>query len=196
MMNEPVTRPSLLLRLRDARDAEAWSMFVEVYLPLVYHYLRRHGLQDADAADVAQEVLRSVAGAMPGFAYDTARGSFRGWLLTATRRRAAAWHKRQNRRHEQAAGSAVAEWADDKAQHAEERQWEEEFQHCLLAAAAERVRKQVEPQTWEAFHRTSFDGLPAAEVAASLGMTVGAVYVARSRVTGRLKQELALLSDE
>ena len=82
MTESPVTRASLLLRLRDPRDVEAWGEFVEVYGPLVYDYGRRHGLQDADAADLTQEVLRAVAWSAGEFRYDPSRGMFRSWLFT------------------------------------------------------------------------------------------------------------------
>src|SRR2546421_5874988 len=78
------TRPSLLIRIRDAGDREAWQQFVALYAPLIYGLARHRGLQDADAADVTQEVLRAVANAAPGFDFDPERGSFRGWLYTVT----------------------------------------------------------------------------------------------------------------
>jgi RNA polymerase sigma-70 factor (ECF subfamily) len=85
MADSPTTRPSLLVRIRDPQDSQAWTQFVEVYAPLVYGFARKHGLQDADAADVTQDVLRAVAGAAGRLEYDPQRGSFRGWLLTIVR---------------------------------------------------------------------------------------------------------------
>src|SRR3954452_21808877 len=85
MTQSDATRPSLLVRIRDARDREAWGQFVEIYAPLVYDLARRRGLQDADAADLTQEVLRSVSSAIGRLDYDPARGTFRGWLFTVTR---------------------------------------------------------------------------------------------------------------
>src|SRR5262245_52328481 len=82
MTESPSTRLTLLGRIRDLRDAQAWAEFVDLYAPLVYGLARRHGFQDADAADLTQDVLRAVVGAAPTFAYDPARGSFRGWLFT------------------------------------------------------------------------------------------------------------------
>ena len=90
MDNEPTTQASLLLRLRDQQDDAAWTRFVDVYGPLVFRYAQRRGFQDADAADLTQDVLQSVARAMRSFQYDQTRGSFRGWLFTATRR---AWQR-------------------------------------------------------------------------------------------------------
>src|SRR3974390_2464094 len=85
MQESPVTRASLLVRLREGHDADAWQEFVRLYAPVVYGYARKRGLQDADAADLMQDVLRSVAGAATRLAYDPRRGSFRGWLFTVTR---------------------------------------------------------------------------------------------------------------
>src|SRR5437762_5041573 len=87
MDESPLTRPSLLVRIRDPRDAEAWSQFVDVYAPLVYGYARKRGLQDADAADLTQEVLRAVAAAIGRLDYDPQRGSFCGWLFTLAHHR-------------------------------------------------------------------------------------------------------------
>ena len=87
MTEPPPTRPSLLVRLRDARDAQAWAQFVQVYAPLVYGFARRQGLQDADAADLTQEVLHTVARSISRLDYDPRRGSFRGWLFTVVRTR-------------------------------------------------------------------------------------------------------------
>src|SRR6516165_5686853 len=85
MGETPNTRPSLLVRLRDARDDEAWAQFVEVYAPLIYGFARKQGLQDADAADLTQDVLQVVARTVRGFEYDRQQGSFRGWLFTVVR---------------------------------------------------------------------------------------------------------------
>src|SRR3954466_1296013 len=87
MADAPPTRPSLLVRLRDASDHRAWSEFAAVYAPLIHGFARKHGLQDHDAADLTQEVLARVARAVRGLAYDPRRGSFRGWLFTIVHRK-------------------------------------------------------------------------------------------------------------
>ena len=82
MKDAPITRASLLLRVRDAKDEAAWVQFVQIYTPLIYGYCRSRGLQESDAADVTQEVMRAVARAIARFEYDPQRGKFRNWLLT------------------------------------------------------------------------------------------------------------------
>jgi len=82
MNDSHMTRPSLLVRIRDLKDGQAWSQFVKIYSPLIYRYARRCGLQDADAADVTQEVLRKVSRSIGQFEYDRQKGSFRGWLIS------------------------------------------------------------------------------------------------------------------
>ena len=87
MPHVPPTQPSLLVRLKDAHDREAWERFVDLYAPLVYAFVRKRGLQDADAADLTQDVLRQVASAAKSLIYDPRRGSFRAWLFTVVRNR-------------------------------------------------------------------------------------------------------------
>src|SRR4051812_19410265 len=98
MAEIPPTRASLLLRLRDPQDEAAWREFIELYAPLIYGYARKQGLQDADAADVSQDVLRDVATAVGRLEYDPRRGAFRNWLFTVVRRKLANWWQAQSRR--------------------------------------------------------------------------------------------------
>src|SRR5438477_2160410 len=85
MPEAPPTRQSLLVRLRDLQDRQAWGQFVDVYAPPIYGYARKRGLQDADAADLTQACLRQVAAHVGSFEYDPRRGTFRGWLFTLVR---------------------------------------------------------------------------------------------------------------
>jgi len=197
MSDSPTTRASLLLRLRDARDARAWGEFVEVYGPLVYRFARKHSLQDADAADLTQDILRAFAGAAGEFCYDPNRGSFRGWLFTVAR------NKLRNflaspRRREQGAGDTQAQirLANVAADDGEEEAWDREYQQRVFAWAADRVRKTVQDTTWQAFWRTAVEAQSGQQVAADLGMTVAAVYLAKSRVMARLKEQIGQLEPE
>src|SRR5438067_13664602 len=97
MAEIPPTRVSLLVRLRDPQDGAAWAQFVDLYAPLVFGYARKAGLQDADAADLSQDVLGAVAGAVQRLEYDPRRGAFRGWLFTIVRRRLSKWRRAARR---------------------------------------------------------------------------------------------------
>jgi RNA polymerase sigma-70 factor (ECF subfamily) len=196
MPETPATRPSLLVRLRDPRDGQAWELFVRIYAPLIYGLARRHGLQDADAADLTQEVLRTVARALPDFEYDPARGRFQNWLYAVVRTRLSNFLQARRARPDQGRGDTVAlEEIESNAGLAVE-WWEQEYRRQLFARAVDRVRPAVEPRTWEAFQRTAVDGLPALHVARDLGMSVAAVYMARCRVLARLRDVVRQLEEE
>src|SRR5438105_3728019 len=78
------TRVTLLDRLKDWQDP-GWQEFFDTYWKLIYGVARQSALNDAEAQDVVQETMASVARHMPGFAYDPTIGSFKGWLLNMTR---------------------------------------------------------------------------------------------------------------
>jgi RNA polymerase sigma-70 factor (ECF subfamily) len=190
MAELPPTRPSLLIRIRDARDAEAWEQFVQVYAPLIYDYARRRGLQDADAADLAQDVLRAVATSAGRLEYDPARGTFRGWLFTVAHHKLHDLIARQRRPGRGQGDSAAQKLLEQQPARAEQDAWEQEYERRLFAWAAEQVRGNFEDSTWHAFWQTAVEGKSPRVVAESLGLTVGAVYIAKSRVQARLKQRI------
>lgn len=189
MADSPDTRASLLVRLRDPGDGPAWERFVEVYAPLIYGFARKQGLQDADAADLTQDVLRAVAGAVQRLDYDPARGSFRGWLFTVVRNDLRTFLDRQRRQVRGTGDTAAHELlAEQPAADDAEDRWNRDYQRRLFAWAADQVRPTVEEASWRAFWLTSVDGRPAKDVAAELGLTVAAVYMAKSRIKSRLRE--------
>lgn len=197
MGEAPNTRPSLLVRLRDARDNEAWAQFVEVYAPLIYGFARKQGLQDADAADLTQDSLRVVSEAIKKLEYDPRRGTFRSWLFTVVRNQLFRLRARQARPGKGSGDSAAQEQLQQvPSADNDSALWDEEYRRRQLVWAAERVRPQVQETTWQAFWRTAVQGESGQEVAAALGMTVAAVYLARSRVMVRLKEQVRLLQDD
>jgi RNA polymerase sigma-70 factor (ECF subfamily) len=195
MTEPPSTRASLLVRLRDAGDQEAWRQFVGLYGPLIYRYGRRHRLQDADAADLTQEVLRAVSVSVGRLDYDPSRGSFRGWLFTLAHHKLCDFLTRARQR-ERGSGSDQTDELLHELPAPEEDAWNQEYEQQLFAWAAERARGEFTDTTWQAFWRTAVDGRPAAEVAAELGLTVGAVYIAKSRVQARLKRLVQQVREE
>jgi RNA polymerase sigma-70 factor (ECF subfamily) len=189
MAKIPPTRASLLVRLREPRDEAAWREFVERYGPVVYGYARKQGLQDADAADLSQDVLAAVAGAVGRLEYDPARGSFRNWLFTIVRRKLANW-RAARRGRAQGSGDSATDLVLESvpARPPAETDWEAEWEDRLFAWACTQVRREVTDVTWQAFWRTAIDGQAGKDAAAGLGLSVTAVYSARSRVQARLKE--------
>jgi len=186
MGDEPATSPSLLIRLRDRGDRPAWSQFVDIYQPLIRGFARKQGLQEADAADLTQEVLRAVSGAVGRFDYDPGRGSFHGWVYTLAHRKLCDFLTRRQRQ-EQGSGDTATQGLLGDLPAPEEEQWERDYERRVFVWAAEQVRAEFREATWQAFWQTAVEGRPAAEVAEALAMSVGAVYIAKSRVQARLK---------
>jgi RNA polymerase sigma-70 factor (ECF subfamily) len=189
MAEMPVTRASLLARLHDPQDGDAWRQFVDLYAPLVYGYARRQGLQDADAADLSQDVLAAVAAAVGRLEYDPDRGAFRNWLFTVVRRKLS--NRRRAARSRPGGGNGAPNWQfleQWPARDGAEAEWEAEWQRRLFAWACEQIRPGVTDTTWQAFWQTAVEDRAGREVAADLGLSVAAVYRARSRVLARLKQ--------
>jgi RNA polymerase sigma-70 factor (ECF subfamily) len=194
----PPTRPSLLVRLRDHRDRLAWAEFVELYAPVVFGFARKQGLQDADAADLTQDVFRSVARAMGRFDYRPGEGGFRVWLFQVARNHLRSFLRRAVRQA-RFAGTDADSLALDELPAAEELLediWEREWRREVFAQACRVVRPQVRPATWEAFHRTAVRGEPGADVAEDLGISLAAVYLARGRVFARLREYVENLERE
>ena len=190
------TRASLLFRLRDARNAEAWEQFAAIYSPIIFGFCRNQGLQDADAADVTQEVMRAVARSMEKFEYDRQRGKFRNWLLTVTRSKLSNFFGSRQRQHEPRGNTAIQDLLDREPSLAVQSSWDTEYHGRLFHWAAKQLRPTIQESTWQAFWRTTIADEDASKVAAELNLSVGAVYVAKSRVLARLKQKIQEVDEE
>jgi len=182
---------SLLERLRQPSDSAAWDRFVELYTPLLFYWGRRAGLQSADAADLVQDVFEVLLRKLPEFQYDRQK-SFRSWLRTVTMNK---WKERARRRTEHAVGGSGVAPLEPAIPDGAEQFWETEYHRHLAARALDVMHTQFEPATWQACWESVVNDRPAAEIAAELGLTVNAVYLARSRVLRRLRQDLADLWD-
>jgi RNA polymerase sigma-70 factor (ECF subfamily) len=189
MTSTPTTRASLLLRLRDPQDHQAWVEFVALYEPVAYRLLRRRGLQDADARDVMQELFLAVSRSIDRWDPARERGSFRGWLQRVTRNLVINWLKRSERRVLATGDSDVQAMLDllPADSEAETVEFDHELRRALFQRAAQQVRAEVQPATWQAFWETAVVGTSPAETARKLGMEVGAIRVAKCRVLARLR---------
>jgi RNA polymerase sigma-70 factor (ECF subfamily) len=192
MAESPETRPSLLVRIRDLRDQRAWSEFVAIYSALIYDLARRRGLQDADAADLVQEVLRAVAGAIDRWDLDPQRGSFRGWLGRIARNLIVNFLIKQERQPRSSGDSRIGCLLEEQPapEGPESALFDAEYRRRLLAWAAEQIRPEFRPATWSAFWMAGVEGKDPHTVAEALGISVGAVYHNKSRVMARLRQRI------
>ena len=185
------TARSLLDRAR-AREPAAWDRMVALYAPLVMRWCRGWGLRDQDAADVFQEVFQAVALHLGTFRRARAGDTFRGWLRTITRNKVHDLHRRCDREPPGVGGSEARNFLAQVPQEppAEEVSPADVPDGELLHRALELIRDDFEPRTWSAFWQTAVEGRATVDVAADLGMSPGAVRVAKSRVLHRLREDL------
>ena len=192
MTPAPETRPSLLLRLRDARDQQAWSTFLEIYQPLIYRVIRQRRVQDADAREVTQEVLLAVANSIDQWEADPERGTFRGWLTTITRNLVVNYLIKQSRHPRGSGDSDFRRGLESLPAPAgeESAMFDVEERRQIFRWAADRIRPEFREANWQSFWRTAVEGQGAIEVARELGISPGLVYVSRNRVMKRLREKV------
>jgi RNA polymerase sigma-70 factor, ECF subfamily len=193
-MNE--TRQSLLLRAQTG-ETDAWKDLTDLYRPLILGWLNRQGVPAGDLEDLSQEVLLSVVTHLPGFQHSGQRGAFRAWLRTIVCSRTVDYWRSIDGRTPATGGSgataALQQIADPDSEL--NRQWDEEHDRYVVHCLLDLVDEEFEPMTLRAFRLLALDGASGAEVAEGLGMSVASVYVAKSRVLARIRQEAEGLID-
>jgi RNA polymerase sigma factor (sigma-70 family) len=196
MVETPLPRMTLLTRIKDETDVDAWREFVRLYGPVVYGFARKRGLGDAEAADLMQEVLRSVARNADKMEYDPRRGTFRGWLFTVTRNKIGNFLSARKKRPRRTGdcGFLMTSVPDREAE--PDSDWDIEYQRQFAAKAMDRVKRVFRWSIWQAFWKTAVDGRPAQDVGLELEMTPGAVYVAKCSVLTRVREEVQRLQAE
>lgn len=189
----PETRNSLILRLSDSRDVDAWDQFVAIYEPLVYRLARIRGFQDSDARDITQEVFLSVSRAVERWEPDPKRGRFRDWLFLIARNDMLKILTRRKHRPLGSGDSRVNQLLKNQTEAEPEANLEQvdlEYQREVFRWAGEQVRHSIREKTWLAFTKSSIDGTPIEIVAEQLGMTQGAIHIARCRVIRKLREKV------
>jgi RNA polymerase sigma-70 factor (ECF subfamily) len=187
----PNTSESLLDRLQSPEDAVAWERLVQLYTPLIRHTLARHGLDHQDSDDLMQDVFSVVVRKFPEFRRAPQPGAFRNWLRTITVNCLRGfWRKRRGTVRGVGGDQMLEQLAQLQAADGELfRQWDLEHDLHITQGLLNLIRTEFESMTWNAFERFAIDGLPASEVAAELGISENAVFIAKSRVLRRLRQE-------
>jgi RNA polymerase sigma-70 factor (ECF subfamily) len=192
------TRQSLLLRAQTG-DEKAWQDLVGLYRPLIVGWLRRQGIRPHETDDLSQDILLTVVKGLPAFSHSGRRGAFRCWLRTIMRARLSEfWDRFWKSRDRPPDGAIDPEGVLRQLEDPNSdlsRRWDGEHDHYVLRCLLDLMEVEFEPSTMRAFRRLALDGAPGAEVARELGLSVGAVYVARSRVLKRLREEAEGLLD-
>jgi RNA polymerase sigma-70 factor (ECF subfamily) len=187
------TSHSLLERLRERPDGDDWRRLVDLYAPLLRAWMGRHGVQSADVDDLIQEVLTVLVRELPRFQHNQRPGAFRRWLRTILVHRLRDFWRDRQHRPQAVGGSDVLSQLDqlEDPESALSRLWDEEHDHSVVRRLLERIEGEVTPSTWQAFRRVALEGKDEATVAGELGLSVNAVFIAKSRVLQRLRREAA-----
>ncbi len=190
MPSPPETRASLILRLSNAVDVDAWDEFVAVYGPVVFRVARRQGLQSTDADDLVQEVFSAVAKQVGDWLQRRDRGRFRAWLLVMARNIAVNILTRKPLGTAGVGGDDADLKLNEVPGRADElsSEFNLEYRREVFRWAAEQIRDSVAETTWQAFHLTHIEGVPIPDAARQLGLGAGSVYVARGRIMNRLRE--------
>jgi RNA polymerase sigma-70 factor (ECF subfamily) len=186
----PETRETLIQRLPNAVDVEAWDQFVEIYEPLLFRLARGRGMQPADAEDFVQEVLAAVVRNIERWVARDDRGSFRAWLFRIAFNLGVNFVTRPKHQRLGSGDSQIARMLEElpSASADSSELFLKEYRRELFRWAAERVREQVSERQWMVFWLTSIEERPIAEVAVEYDVSVGSIYIARSRITKRIRE--------
>jgi RNA polymerase sigma-70 factor (ECF subfamily) len=196
------TRQSLLIRLKDWDDHEAWKRFHDTYHRLIFSTAIRAGLTESEADDVVQETVVAVAKKMHDFKYDPATSSFKTWLQTLTRRRIADQFRERSRQvptvdppPDEDTETEPLQCLADPASLVPDARWEEDWKTNLLAAARERLREKVSPEQFQIYDYHAIQRHSVAQTSKALGVTAARVYLAKLRVGRQLAKEIAALRE-
>jgi RNA polymerase sigma factor (sigma-70 family) len=191
------TSASLLERLRGQSDGAAWQRLVDLYTPLLRGWLGRHGLQACDVDDLVQDVLAVVVRELPQFQHNRRTGAFRRWLRTILVHRLRDFWRARRARPQPTGGSELPRLLEQLSDPDNDlsRLWDEEHDRYVVRRLLEQIESEVTPSTWQAFRRVVVEGRDEETVAAELGLSVNAVFIAKSRVLSRLRREADGLID-
>ena len=191
------TNVELILRLTNTQDQRAWAEFVELYEPLLLKTARKLGLSSNDAVDAVQEVFVHLGKVVSQWKPTGRPGAFRGWLVRVARNQMLKLIQRTTMLKAESASDGENEFAlADASCSQRSTYFNIEFRRTVFLYVVQKIRDSFSGKTWQAFWFSYMDQRSLPEVAAELDLTLGAVYIARSRVMSRLQSEIKLLVDE
>lgn len=197
-MSDPwATRQTLLMRVRDHADHDAWSEFDKLYRQLIVAAALKRGLQPDDAENLAQDVMLKVTKAIPRFEYDReGKGRFRSWLFTIAYREIVSFQRRQKRQPRGSGGEDAHEMLAELPSPEQEDEWNREYRQHLFMAALQKVREEVKPAAYDVFCRAMIDGKTNDEIALEFGINYQQVANHKHRVLQKLCEHVRYLGEE
>lgn len=192
------TRVSLIQRLHNLADRDAWNEFWALYQSYLLGVLREQGLQQVDADDVSQEIYLKLRGAMQNFQLDHAKGRFHSWLWRFAFTTAVDWYRRRSKERKfiEKYGQQVGNNLLDCSRSQPDSGSQQQHRRMILEYVSSKVRERVKPKTWQCFIQRVQMKRPAKDVAAELGITTNEVHVNASRVLKQLRQKCAEFGEE
>ncbi|MEM8671344.1 MAG: sigma-70 family RNA polymerase sigma factor [Planctomycetota bacterium] len=190
------TSPSLLIRIRDPEDSDAWGQFLALYTSIVRDYCIQRRLQPSDVDDLAQDVMTAVANSIRTFEYDPAKGRFRAWLGTVTANKIKSFLLKQSRRGGVPSSRDHLVQVSNETVSDPDSEWVSIFSERIFSTACARIRSKSAETAWACFEASWIRKSPASEVAETLGIPVHQVYVNTSRIMKRLESEVRLLAED
>jgi RNA polymerase sigma-70 factor (ECF subfamily) len=185
------TRGTLLERVRDRDDAQAWEQFFALYAPLLESYARALGLRPADAEEIRDQCLAAVVQRISDFRYERTRGSFKGWLHRIARDKVVDWMRKPR---EERAETALARTIPDDDERPDEL-WEREWRAEHVRYAIDEVRREEDEEGRELLRLVLAEDLSAAEISGRTGLNPNQVYKARARFLERVREVLEHLGE-
>jgi RNA polymerase sigma-70 factor (ECF subfamily) len=190
-MNQPETRPSLIVKLQGQRNELAWTQFVTDYEPFLRRLIQRQGVPERHLADVTQQVLAAIARSVSGWQDDGNPASFRRWAARVARNVVIKFMTRERRQIGGQGGTELIDLLNQVPDEASDQQQDSRYEHELIVWAAEQVREEFRASSWQAFWATLIEGRDVADVAAELNVTPGSIYMARSRIMAKIQSKVA-----
>ncbi len=186
------TRSTLLARIKNPRNTEAWAQFYELYAPLIYRYARARRLGREDAEDVRSKCYEAIVQQIKTFDYDRAKGGFKAWLRTLVNRRVVDLLRKKRERHAESEELRLLVAEEPTPDEIWERQWK----HQHLKYCVEQIRTSMSQHYFEAFSKLVLEGWTVSEVCDHLGLSPNQVYKAKSRLLRRVRRKLAEIGYE
>lgn len=186
-MQQPTTQLSLIIQLKDPSNAEAWNEFVAAYQPFLMHLIQRQGVPARHVADVSQQVLLAIARSVENWRDDGQPASFRRWLSRVARNVVIKFMMRERRTVSGQGGTELVELLREVPAQPDRSQ-EARYDHELVVWAAQQVRGEFLPRSWDVFWATMVENRPVGEVAEEYQVTPGSIYMSRSRILARIRR--------